>query len=112
MFLCILPVLFTETTMAVPVPSMGQKLSRDSHNKRSTEMLEKVPAQRELNVKASKSGKMGKSTSPMSPPMSPPTSPPTSPLTSPPTGTCLVDVLKFRITDSTCDTSVNTQDEF
>eukprot|EP00978_Attheya_sp_CCMP212_P044316 scaffold306778_cov51-Attheya_sp.AAC.2 len=60
--------------MAVPAPSVGQKLSDDFHNERSAETLEKVPAQRELEVfaagamianasssKASKSGNMGKS---------------------------------------------------
>eukprot|EP00550_Attheya_septentrionalis_P006845 CAMPEP_0198296266 /NCGR_PEP_ID=MMETSP1449-20131203/31768_1 /TAXON_ID=420275 /ORGANISM="Attheya septentrionalis, Strain CCMP2084" /LENGTH=49 /DNA_ID= /DNA_START= /DNA_END= /DNA_ORIENTATION= len=47
--------------MAVPVPSVGQKRSHDFHNERSAETMEKVTAQRELDV--FKSGKKGKSTS-------------------------------------------------
>eukprot|EP00978_Attheya_sp_CCMP212_P000130 scaffold243_cov39-Attheya_sp.AAC.3 len=97
--LCILSVLFIETTTAVPAPSVGQKRSHDFHNERSADTMEKVTAQRELKVgkkgkstsasssSSMKSSKMGKSTSSTSPPTTtaPTTPPPTVPTPSTPT---------------------------
>eukprot|EP00550_Attheya_septentrionalis_P000421 CAMPEP_0198294596 /NCGR_PEP_ID=MMETSP1449-20131203/23205_1 /TAXON_ID=420275 /ORGANISM="Attheya septentrionalis, Strain CCMP2084" /LENGTH=97 /DNA_ID=CAMNT_0043994589 /DNA_START=99 /DNA_END=392 /DNA_ORIENTATION=+ len=51
--------------MAVPTPSVGQELSHELRNERSTETMEKVIAQRELPV--FKKGTKGKPTSESSP---------------------------------------------